>query len=295
MNMQYTKLGNTGVVVSRICLGCMSYGGGEQPQWAMRRDWALGAEEAREHFAAALEAGINFFDTADVYSVGGSEEITGRWLGEMASRDDIVVATKVCGAMGPGANPRDYSSTGDHDYIGSFWTAFETLWLPTALLEAAQQQRLADALFAATRHWSFEIQFDKGLAGAPDDAVAASRDTATNPAVLTAFGLALTGSYGPPAYPGIPGYAPDLADAHAEAAIIGNAMGELRKVAPERAAYVSESNFFEKDWQHSYWGANYERLAAVKRQYDPDGLFFVHHGVGSEGWSEDGFEWQGVN
>src|SRR5215470_2263056 len=107
--MQYTKLGNTGVVVSRICLGCMTYGGGEQPPWAMRRDWALDAEKAREHFAVALDAGVNFFDTADVYSVGVSEEITGKWLGEMASRDDIVVATKVNGAMGPGPNRRGLS------------------------------------------------------------------------------------------------------------------------------------------------------------------------------------------
>jgi aryl-alcohol dehydrogenase (NADP+) len=107
--MQYTKLGNTGVTVSRICLGCMTYGGGPQPPWAMRRDWALGPEEAREHFALSLEAGVNFFDTADVYSVGMSEEVTGRWLGEMASRDDIVVATKAHGPMGPGPNRRGLS------------------------------------------------------------------------------------------------------------------------------------------------------------------------------------------
>ena len=67
------------------------------------------ADAAREHFALALESGINFFDTADVYSVGGSEEITGRWLKEMASRDDIVVATKVHGAMGRGPNRRGLS------------------------------------------------------------------------------------------------------------------------------------------------------------------------------------------
>jgi len=107
--MQFTKLGKTGITVSRICLGCMTYGGGEQPRWAMRRDWALGMDEARDHFALALEAGINFFDTADVYSVGLSEEITGRWLNEMASRDDIVVATKAHGAMGPGPNRRGLS------------------------------------------------------------------------------------------------------------------------------------------------------------------------------------------
>lgn len=189
----------------------------------------------------------------------------------------------------PGANPDDFSWAGDHDQIGAFWRGFETLWLPGALL-VNERQRLADGLYAASRHWAFEIQFDKGLAGAPDNAIAASRDTATNPAVLGAFGLALIGSFGPPAYPGIPGYAPDVAEARAEAVMIANAMGELRKVAPERASYVSESNFFEKDWQRSYWGANYERLLAVKRRYDPDGLFFVHHGVGSEDWSDDGFE-----
>ena len=90
--MQYTKLGKTGLTISRICLGCMSYGDKKL------REWLLTEAEARDHFARALEAGINFFDTADVYSLGASERITGRWLGEMANRDDIVVATKVYGA-----------------------------------------------------------------------------------------------------------------------------------------------------------------------------------------------------
>lgn len=102
--MEYARLGKTGMTVARICLGCMSYGGGPQPEWAMPRDWALSKEDAREHFALALESGVNFFDTADVYSIGLSEEITGHWLKEMASRDDIVVATKVWGKMRAGEN-----------------------------------------------------------------------------------------------------------------------------------------------------------------------------------------------
>src|SRR5580700_1199894 len=101
--MEFTKLGKTGATVSRICLGCMSYG---DKKW---RDWVLTSDEARQHFQVSIEAGINFFDTADVYSTGVSEEITGRWLAEMGSRDDIVLATKVNGPMGPGPNQRGLS------------------------------------------------------------------------------------------------------------------------------------------------------------------------------------------
>ncbi len=96
--MQHTKLGSTGLTVSRLCLGCMSYG---DKKWL---EWVLPSDEAREHFRVALDGGVNFFDTADVYSRGVSEEITGRWLKEMASRDEIVIATKVHGHMAPGPN-----------------------------------------------------------------------------------------------------------------------------------------------------------------------------------------------
>jgi len=98
--MDYTRLGNTGLEVSRICLGCMSYGepdrGGHQ--------WSLGEEAARSFFKQALDAGINFFDTANLYSAGSSEEITGSALLSMASRDEVVIATKVHGRMRPGSN-----------------------------------------------------------------------------------------------------------------------------------------------------------------------------------------------
>jgi aryl-alcohol dehydrogenase (NADP+) len=88
----------------------MTYGGGDLPDWALgTKGWHVDKEGAREHFAAALEGGINFFDTADVYSIGLSEEITGFWLRDMANRDDVVVATKVHGAMGPGPNRRGLS------------------------------------------------------------------------------------------------------------------------------------------------------------------------------------------
>jgi FAD/FMN-containing dehydrogenase len=177
----------------------------------------------------------------------------------------------------------------DNAQVGAYWHGFDSVWLPETLLAEEQQEVLADALYSASRHWSFEIQFSKGLAGAPPEEIAAARDTATNPAVLTAFALVTTGGYGPPVYPGLPGHEPDLMLARRSAGKIAQAMNELKKVVPEAGSYVSESNYFNESWQEAFWGPNYPRLRAIKKKYDPIGLFFVHHGVGSEEWSTDGF------
>ena len=107
--------------------------------------------------------------------------------------------------------------------------------------------------------------------------------------MLDAFALAIAGAEGPPAYPGIAGHEPDAAAARADAAAVGSAMDALRALVPDAGSYVSESDFFDARWRESFWGPNYARLLAVKRAYDADGLFFVHHGVGSEDWSPDGF------
>ena len=96
--MKTVRLGNTGLEVSRLCLGCMSYG---DPGW---RPWILDEEQAREHFKKAIELGIDFFDTADAYSRGVSEEITGKLLREMLPREDYVLATKVFYPMAEGPN-----------------------------------------------------------------------------------------------------------------------------------------------------------------------------------------------
>jgi len=97
--MEYTRFGTTGMKVSQICLGCMSYGD-PKGRWP----WSLPEEDSRPFIKRALELGINFFDTADVYSNGASEEILGRALRDFATRDQVVVATKVHGMMGPGPN-----------------------------------------------------------------------------------------------------------------------------------------------------------------------------------------------
>ncbi|KUO09052.1 aldo/keto reductase [Streptomyces sp. DSM 15324] len=98
--MQYVKLGSTGLDVSRICLGCMTYGLPDRGT----HEWTLDEEASRPLIRQALDAGITFFDTANVYSDGTSEEIVGRALRDFARRDEIVLATKVHGRMRPGPN-----------------------------------------------------------------------------------------------------------------------------------------------------------------------------------------------
>jgi len=101
--MEYVRLGSSGLKVSRLCLGTMTYG---TPAW---RPWVLSEEASRPFFRQALESGINFFDTADMYSDGASEEVTGRALKDFARREDVVIATKVFHPMGPGVNDRGLS------------------------------------------------------------------------------------------------------------------------------------------------------------------------------------------
>jgi FAD/FMN-containing dehydrogenase len=201
-----------------------------------------------------------------------------------ANAPDFILSDDRPGA--PGGNVFWRSNIGE---AGWFIQGYESVWMPGPLIEPANQARLVDALFAASRQWRVTLHFNKGLAGAPAEEVAAARDTATNPAAADAFALAISASEAPPSFPGIPGHEPDIALAKRNAENINAAMNELRKLVPNHGSYVSESNYFEPDWRSAFWGANYPRLRQVKDKYDPDGLFFVYHGVGSEDWSPDGF------
>ncbi len=179
--------------------------------------------------------------------------------------------------------------SGDQDQVGAFLYGYESLWLPSTLLDARNAPRLENALFAASRYVSIELHFNKGLAGASEQVSADARHVATNPAVIDAFALAIFATGGASQYPGQPGARVDKTAAQAGAQKVDAAALELRKLIPNAGSYLSESNYFLGNWQQEYWGANYPRLRAAKRRYDPEGLFFVHHGVGSEEWSADGF------
>jgi FAD/FMN-containing dehydrogenase len=188
----------------------------------------------------------------------------------------------------PGAPANNVWWASNQEELGIYWHGYESTWMPETLLRENRQKDLAAAIIAATRHWSVGFHFNKGLAGSPPEAIAAARDTATNPAVLGAFALVIIAGGGDPVYPGVPGHAPNETEAKDHARRIHLAMAELRKLVPDPGSYVSESNYFEERWQRAFWGANYSRLRSIKRKYDPTALFFVHHGVGSEDWSPDG-------
>jgi FAD/FMN-containing dehydrogenase len=189
----------------------------------------------------------------------------------------------------PGARADNIYWAGDAGQVGAVWRAYQSAWLPQSLLADNQRERLVDALFAAAKHRGVSLHVNKGLAGATADAIATARDTAMNPAVVDAFALAISGASGPPAYPDVPGHEPDITLARSEAEAVTAAMNEIRRVAPRAGSYVWETDYAQPHWQEAFWGANYTRLLAVKSKYDPDGLFFLHHGVGSEDWSADGF------
>lgn len=189
----------------------------------------------------------------------------------------------------PGAPVSHAYWSGDQGQVGAFLHGYDSVWLPAKLLQGNELLRLVNALFAASRHKQVELHFNKGIAGAAAEAVARTRDTATNPAVVDSFVLVIIADGERPSYPGLARPAMDLSAARNNSRQIDLAMAELRKLAPDAGSYVSESNYFNASWQQAYWGANYSRLRAIKTKYDPEGLFFVHHGVGSEDWSKDGF------
>ncbi len=186
-----------------------------------------------------------------------------------------------------GAPWTDYWWKGDGDQVGLFWHAYTSAWLPSSLLKAENQQRLVDALFNASRHWSVGLHFNKGLFGAPAEAIEASKNTASHPDVLDAFALAIIAAGGPPVFDGLPG--PNVVTAKDHREHVYAAMDALRAAAPDTGAYVNECDYFQSDWQQRLWGSNYPRLREIKRRYDPDGLFYVHHGVGSEDFVDNGF------
>ncbi|HEX3080726.1 MAG TPA: BBE domain-containing protein, partial [Puia sp.] len=188
-----------------------------------------------------------------------------------------------------GASQNNIFWKGNQGEAGQFLYSYHSAWLPETLLEAGQIKLLTDALFHAGSNWNTSLHFNKGLAGGNPEVLAAAKNTAVHPALGNAFALVIIAAEGEPSYPGLAGHEPDMKRANYAAEKITKAINEIKSRVTTTGSYVSETDFFEEKWQDSFWGSNYERLLSIKNKYDPEGLFFVHHGVGSESWSPDGF------
>jgi FAD/FMN-containing dehydrogenase len=182
----------------------------------------------------------------------------------------------------PGAPEGYFYWVADADQVGQVLHAYESTWLSQRLLAPDRRPALVDALVRASQIRSVALHCNKGLAGAPAKVLDWTSDTSMNPAVLDAFALAIAADNEPPAYPGIPGHEPDVAQGRRDARVVAAAMAPLKALAERPASYLSEADYFQDDWQVSFWGDHYARLSRVKDRYDPGGLFSVHHGVGTE-------------
>ena len=182
----------------------------------------------------------------------------------------------------PGAPANYYAWASDARQAGQVLNAYQSTWLSQRLLDPRRRPALVDALVRASRHWPVALHCNKGIAGAAADAVSRTAETSMNPEVLDSFALAMVSGSQPPAYPGVAGHEPDLAEGRRQERAVAAAMAPLNALRARPASYVSETDYFQDDWQSSFWGEHYARLRQVKDRYDPDGLFFVHHGVGSE-------------
>ena len=166
--------------------------------------------------------------------------------------------------------------------VATYWYTYQSRWLPKAFFASDSVDRLAKLLFDASRHWPLEIYFSKGQASASKDALRRGRETSINPVVFDAAALVIAAANGAGSNE-VPGHHPDVSEGAEEKAHVTAAMDLIRAATPDSGSYVNETDYFEADWQRSFWGTNYPRLLQIKRRYDPDGLFRCHHCVGSEG------------
>ena len=194
---------------------------------------------------------------------------------------DEVYPETICRDDRPGQPSGNYWWAANQFEVSWYLDTYRSRWIPRRLVEESPDA-LADALFEGSRHWVSELHVNKGLWGTPSEVADRDRATSINPAAFEAAALLISASFQEHAFPGIPGHEPDPVAGAAHARQVGEAMSPIRAITPGAGSYVNETDYFEPDWQASFWGANYPRLLEIKRSRDPANLLRVHHGVGSE-------------
>ena len=260
---------------------------GEQIHFGQGNQIAIGMAFQGLAPAQAEQTWVPFFDW--VKARPADYALTGQLVGAIPAQDwwnaafyeryapEIIVRDPLPGA------PKDYYyNAGNAGEVAAFWSAYQSTWLSQQLLDPEHQPALVDALVQASQFAQIALHCNKGLAGGAADAVGWTADTAMNPAVLDAFALVIAAASQQAVYPGIPGHEPDAAQGQQQAAAVTAAMAPVKALRQQPASYFNETDYFQANWQTAFWGEHYARLLQVKNRYDPGGLFFVHHGVGTE-------------
>lgn len=249
--------------VLRISMLCHSHGQDEiKALWAPFLEWV---RERSDKFNFQTEPAILAVDARSFFDPDFLKTLPGIVLSDDQS----------------GADQDRIFWAGDREQSGQFLHAYRSRWIPTASLETAGRDRLVAGLFDASRHWTITLHTNKGLGGSTDAVrQAVVEETVINPVVADSFALAICGAEGPPGYPGVAGFAPDIELGREQAERVNMAMAVLETRVGARGSYLAETNYFETEWEENFWGrANYHRLQAVKRMFDPENRLQVHHGV----------------
>lgn len=190
--------------------------------------------------------------------------------------------------IGKNARPGEYWWTPNSGEVYNYWYTYQSWWLPLRLLNKNNIQKTATVFYKASRLASVALHINKGLAGASKEAIAQGLKTSTNPKVYHAAALIIMGAASNKVYLGVKGKQPNIKKAEKKIQAITRAMHLFMKAAPNAGTYANEANYFQKNWQRDFWGQNYRKLLKIKKEYDPKGLFFCHHCVGSEFWNKNG-------
>ncbi len=193
---------------------------------------------------------------------------------------------------GPNARPGEYWWAPNSGEVFSYWYTYQSWWLPVSLFSRDEIQRTAATFYQASRLAPVSIQINKGLAGASDEAIQLAKNTSMHPAVFSAGALVIMSySTNQPQFPGMK----NDVTIQQKVTNINTAMSLIQAMAPDAGSYANEADYFQGNWQKTFWGENYQRLLEIKNKYDPNGLFYCHHCVGSEVWQEGGMCRQNIN
>ena len=187
-----------------------------------------------------------------------------------------------------GSAPGQYWWAGDDGQVSEYWYTYQSWWLPIKFFALDHINQTAQLFYNASRYHNFSLHIQKGLAGGSKLALAGQTKTSLNPAAYHAATLVLMAAGTTKYYPGVKGSRLNKREAFTQLKAVNKAMALFRAAAPNTGSYANEADYFQKNWQHAFWGNNYERLLAIKNKYDPRGLFYCHHCVGSEYWQAQG-------